>query len=377
MRKQLYGLCLLGCTSVAHAQTSITLYGRIDNGIQYEGGLPTGGLVSAQSGDWGCSWFGLLGSEDLGGESKLLFRLEGQIDTMTGASEGSLFGRRATVSLENVRYGTFTLGNLGASELSQDSWAVDPQAMQRYSVVTLVRARNWAMASNGLAYETPAWAGLTLKGQYDLTNNTSWNKATTSTGQGRSDGLEAIYHYGDAHLRVIYDEIRGPNGSFNDVYAHSRSVLAAGRYVFGAVQLYAGYQHLSAPNATNASVGVADSSQPAGVSAPSRVDHEWLGAFWRVNVETGLTAAIYHSHANHGNGNATLYTLGSTYLLSKRTFLYAETGYLHNGATSNIGLSSGPYGNNDYDQASNIASNSNPDYGHSQFGVFAGIMTQF
>lgn len=378
MKKTILGLTVLAAASAAHAQSSgVTLYGRIDNGIQYESGLPKGHLFSAQSGDWGCSWFGLQGVEDLGGGTRTIFKLEGQLNTMTGASEGNLFGRRATVGLSDDHYGTFSLGNLGASELSQDSWGVDPQVMQRYSIETLVRARNWAMASNGFEYQTPSWGGLTLKGQYDLTNNTSWNQASTATGQGRSDGIEAIYRIGNGHVRVIYDEIRGADGSFNDVYAHSRSLLAGGAYTFGPVEVYAGYQHLSAPNATNASVGVADATQPGGVSAPTQVDHEWLGASWLVSPTTRLTAAVYHSNANHGNGNATLYTLGGTYFLSKRTFLYTETGYVRNSSTSNIGLDSGPYGNNNYDPVANTASNNNPNYGHAQVGVFAGVMTMF
>ena len=77
------------------------------------------------------------------------------------------------------------------------------------------------------------------------------------------------------------------------------------------------------------------------------------------------------------NGSATLYTVGGTYDLSKRTFLYAETGYVHNSSTSNIGLSDGPYGNNNYDPATNTASNSNPNYGHGQVGAFVGMMAAF
>lgn len=378
MRQKPLAVVLLGSIPfVTHAQSSVTLYGRIDNGIRYESGLPSGHLFSAESGDWGCSWFGLRGSEELGGGTRAIFNLEGQLDTMTGASEGALFGRHATMGISSDRYGTFELGNLGASELSQDSWPIDPQMMQRYSIETLVRARNWASASNGFEYQSPVWNGFALKGQYDLTDNTSWNSASSPTGQGRSDGIEARYQSANLSARVIYDEVRGAGGSFDDVYAHSRSLLAAGDYAIGPVRIYAGYQHLSAPSATDTRVGVATATQPAGVSAPTRVDHEWLGAAWRVTAAMGITTAVYHANANHGNGSATLYTVGGTYDLSKRTFLYAETGYVHNSSTSNIGLSDGPYGNNNYDPATNTASNSNPNYGHGQVGAFVGMMAAF
>ncbi|MGF6470828.1 porin [Paraburkholderia youngii] len=384
MKKKLIAVAVMAAaTTLAHAQSSVTLYGRIDNGIQFETGLPGGHQWSAQSGDWGCSWFGLIGSEDLGGGTKTIFQLEGQLNTMTGASAGNLFGRHATVGFTNDSWGLFKIGNLGAGELAQDSWGTDPQVMQRYAISTLVRGRNWTSTSNGAEYNSPVlFGGLVLKGQYSLTNNTSWNSAPVNaagvpTGQGRTNAVEGIYTWGSGDFRVIYDEVRGANGTFNNVYSASRYVLAGGTYVLGPVKLYAGYQHLSAPDATNASVGVTNASQPLGVSAPTSVNHEWFGAAWQVTAPTLLTAAVYHANANNGNGNATLFTLAGTYALSKRTFLYTEAGYVHNSSTSNLNLGNGPYGNNNFNPVTGTSSNSNPNYGQSQTGVFAGIMHSF
>ncbi|MGF6266609.1 putative porin [Paraburkholderia youngii] len=384
MKKKLIAVAVMAAaTTVAHAQSSVTLYGRIDNGIQFETGLPGGHQWSAQSGDWGCSWFGLIGSEDLGGGTKTVFQLEGQLNTMTGASAGNLFGRHATVGFTNDNWGLFKIGNLGAGELAQDSWGTDPQVMQRYAISTLVRGRNWTSTSNGAEYNSPVlFGGLVLKGQYSLTNNTSWNSAPVNaagvpTGQGRTNAVEGIYTWGSGDFRVIYDEVRGANGTFNNVYSASRYVLAGGTYVLGPVKLYAGYQHLSAPDATNASMGVTNASQPLGVSAPTSVNHEWFGAAWQVTAPTLLTAAVYHANANNGNGNATLFTLAGTYALSKRTFLYTEAGYVHNSSTSNLNLGNGPYGNNNFNPVTGTSSNSNPNYGQSQTGVFAGIMHSF
>jgi predicted porin len=378
MNKQVFALTLLAMAAAAHAQSSVTLYGRIDNGIQFESGIPGGHAWAAESGNWGCSWWGLTGTEDLGGGTSAIFQLEGQLNTMTGQMQGALFTRHATVGFANQRFGTFKLGNLGAGEISQDSWGTDPQVMQRYAISSLVRGRNWASSTNGFEYQTPTWGGLWFRGQYSLTNNPAgWNSSPTPGGQGRSNGIEGVYTYGLGDFRVIYDEVRGADGSFNDVYNHSRSILGGGTLVFGPVRIYAGYQHLSAPNATNASVGVTAAALPAGVSAPTTVNHEWIGAAWQATAATALTAAVYHANANHGNGNATLYTLAATYNLSKRTFLYAEAGYVRNSSTSNLALSAQSYGPNNYDPTTNTSSNGNPNYGRSQQGGFVGIMTQF
>jgi predicted porin len=381
MKKVVLTLSLLAIAAAAQAQSSVTLYGRIDNGIQYETGLPQGHKISAESGDWGCSWFGLQGAEDIGGGTQVIFQLESQLNTQTGQTAGNaLFVRHATVGLTNAAYGTFKLGNLGAGELSQDSWGLDPQVMQRYAISTLVHGRNWPTSTNGFEYTTPSIAGLVVKGQYDLTNNTNWNTSATPGGQGRGDGIEGVYDIGGLELRVIYDELRSSNGTFDDVYAHSRMLMGGGTFTLGPVKFYTGYEHLNAPQATNASVLAG--GLPGGVTAPTSVDHEWLGAAWQANAATLITGAVFHANANNGNGNATMYTLAATYNLSKRTFLYTEVGYIHNSSTSNIDLGNDAYGANGYNPVTQTTTQTtsamnNPNYGHSQTGVFAGIMTAF
>jgi predicted porin len=395
MKKRVIGLSLLAMAAGAHAQSSVTLYGRIDNGIGYMTGLPNGNVFRAQSGGWGESWWGLIGSEDLGGGNKAIFQLESGINTMSGGIQnGGLFGRHATVGLSNDNFGTFKLGNLGAGEMSQDSWDIDPQLMQQYAIATLVRGRNWAQTGNGFEYTSPTMSGLTLKGQYSLTNNpSSWNAApsscTTSSsspcgtgpgqvsnGQGRTDAVKAKYTSGSFELLGIYDEVRSPDGKFDNVYQFSRSAIAGGTLTWGPLKGYLGYQHLSAPDATYTSYGITPGSLPGGATPATQVNHEWLGLAWQVNAAAAITGAIWHANANNGNGNATMYTLAGTYNLSKRTFLYTELAYVANSKTSNVGLGNGysdPYGPNTNQGGTSSA----PNYGGGQFGAIAGIMTQF
>ncbi|MEW9585869.1 porin [Paraburkholderia sp. DGU8] len=171
------------------------------------------------------------------------------------------------------------------------------------------------------------------------------------------------------------------HNQFDNVYLNSRSLMTGGTVTLGPVKLFAGYQHLSAPNASNAGVyGAAGTptALPDGVSLPTSVNHEWLGANWQVTPATALSGAVYHANAN--NGNATMYTLGGTYNLSQRTFLYSEVGYMRNSSTSNIGLGNGysdPYGANINNDPASGSTSTAPNYGHSQEGVFAAIVTAF
>lgn len=388
MKRSIGLFALAAMSTTALAQSSVTLYGIVDNAVQYETGLPGGNRVSASSGNWAASRLGFMGTEELGGGTQATFRLETRLNTQNGSyTNGTFFSGQATVGMRNAAYGAFRLGNMGQSEVLQDISDIDPQYAQKYAVGTLVRGRVWPQTANGFEYTSPSLAGLTVKGQYAITNATTWNAGTPGTspsqlggGQGRSDGIKLQYDTDRLTLQLIYDEIRDATGRFSNVYTASRSISAGGMLRAGALRFYAGYQHLGAPDASNAGYfGTATpTALPAGTSLPTAVDHVWLGSTWQIDPATTLTGAVYHANANRGNGNATLFTLAGTYSLSKRTLLYSELGYLRNSATSNLGLNSGAYGANLADDPlSGNASSSNPRYGRSQFGAFAGIAVRF
>ncbi|POR51097.1 putative porin [Paraburkholderia eburnea] len=390
-------LCVIVAATAAvsaSAQSSVTLYGIVDNGIQYETGGPKGHVFGAQSGGWAQSRFGLKGAEDIGGGTKAIFQLESRLNTQNGSvANGSFFEGQATVGVQNDTWGQLKLGNMGSAEISQYSGDVDPQQTKKYAIGTLVRGRIFSQAGNGVEYLSPKIGGFIVQGQYDLTNSTKWNAGSpgsapgqlgTSSGlgsaQGRSDGIKLSYQTGGLFWQATYDEVRDADGQFSNVYLASRSILTGATYAFGPVVGYIGYQHLSAPNASNAGYfgSATPTALPAGTSLPTAVNHEWIGAIWQSTPALAITGAVYHANANRGNGNATLFTLGVNYSLSKRTLLYTELGYVRNSATSNIGLDSGLYGaNTNFDPSSASASTSNPNYGKSQFGMIAGVATQF
>jgi predicted porin len=394
MKKVLFGLFAVAATASTSAQSNVTLYGIVDNGMKYETNLPKGHLFSAQSGGWAQSRLGLKGTEDLGGGTAAIFQLESRLNTQNGSvANGSFFEGQATVGLRDDTWGQIKLGNMGSAEISQYSGDVDPQQTKKYAIGTLVRGRIFSQAANGMEYLSPTIGGFTLQAQYDLTDSTKWNAGNpgsapgqlgTSSGlgsaQGRTDGIKVSYKNEKLFWQATYDEVRDGNGQFSNVYLASRSFLTGLNYQLGPVTAYVGYQHLSAPNASN--VGYFDtatpSALPAGTTLPTAVNHEWIGAIWQTTPSVAITGAVYHANANHGNGNASLYTLGANYSMSKRTLLYTEIGYMRNSSASNLGLESGLYGaNTNNDPINGNASSTNPNYGKSQLGIIAGIATRF
>ena len=159
------GVLALLLASAAHAQSSVTLYGRIDAGLEYMNGVPVGSgpngaathessRFRAESGDWGTSLWGLKGTEDLGGGYAAVFHLEGAFNTMNGAgSTDGLFDRYATVGIASQRFGTFLLGR--ELFISNGVWDFDPFGQSNWSSASLVRGRNWLHSSNTISFQTP------------------------------------------------------------------------------------------------------------------------------------------------------------------------------------------------------------------------------
>src|ERR1044072_1523990 len=109
-------LALLSVTGVAHAQSSVTLYGLIDESIQYaHNTVDASGKNSNQVGLVGGNLqgnrFGLKGTEDLGGGLKAIFQLENGFDINSGrlGQGGKMFGRQAYVGLTKDSVGRVPL----------------------------------------------------------------------------------------------------------------------------------------------------------------------------------------------------------------------------------------------------------------------------
>ena len=96
-------------TSVAHAQSSVTLYGLLDAGVTYTSNVNGGKQFAVTSGNIDQSLFGLRGVEDLGGGLKAIFTLESGFNVGNGkyANDGSMFNRQSYVGLSS-QYGTVT-----------------------------------------------------------------------------------------------------------------------------------------------------------------------------------------------------------------------------------------------------------------------------
>jgi predicted porin len=119
LKKTLCSALVLGAfASVAHAQSSVTVYGIIDASVisQSSSGNPNAGRTTAfVDGPLLPSIYGFKGTEDLGGGLTAGFNLEGGFNSGNGTHmspgvyQTQLFGREAKVTLGGD-WGTFGAG---------------------------------------------------------------------------------------------------------------------------------------------------------------------------------------------------------------------------------------------------------------------------
>ncbi|WP_233828713.1 porin [Paraburkholderia sp. ZP32-5] len=213
MKKPLYLAAVVGMfSSPLYAQSSVTLYGAIDNGLSYISNSGGKSLVSATTNNiYGSRW-GLLGSEDLGGGMRAIFQLENGFNAMNGTitQGGTLFGRQAYAGLSGD-FGKITLGRqydsvgdfvgqFGAAS----QWAGD----RGNHPGDLDNLHGTNRTNNAVKYLSPKYAGFTFGGMYSfggvagqMARNQIW-----SIGTGYANGPLA--------LGAGYLNIRNPNYSF-------------------------------------------------------------------------------------------------------------------------------------------------------------------
>lgn len=281
MRLKYFAWLIAAATpAAAFAQTSVTLYGRIDGGVEYLNHIakPNGGSGtrwSAESGDWGTSMFGLKGVEDLGGGLSTVFNLETAFQVMNGQTGGGrMWSRRAYVGLKSNTWGQLQAGrNLFID--SDGVWEFDPFVQQAFSSASLVRGRNWQQTSNNIEYHSPVIGGFDVQAQYAFGNQSRGFNYGAPDDFGRSDGIMISYHSPVLDVRGIYDELRDNNGKFSNVFTASREYFVGANVKVSKFKIQGAYTHYQAPDS------------PAGVA--DRADHYWLGATYSATPQWAVT----------------------------------------------------------------------------------------
>jgi len=338
--------------ATAHAQSSVTLYGIIDEGVQFNsnakntvGGTNVGGrqvTLDSASGLNGSRW-GLRGAEDLGDGLTAIFTLESGVNLNTGAfGQGSTpFGRQAFVGLSSKRYGTVTLGRQYDSIVTY----VQPVTTIAYVAGTSLFAHpgdldntdNSLRTNNTIKYASPSFSGLTFGAEVSLGGQAGnvTGSSGYSAGAAYANGpitLGAAYNYfknptGTAGSTGLFtDNVNGTSslsGTLNSAYqsASSYQVAAAGGTyaigpaVFGLSYSNTKYQSIVTMNGATATFNDVEAGLKWNFTPTF-----YAGVAYNYTKGNSLTNA---AGVSVGNQHYNQLGLVGDYALSKRTELYA------------------------------------------------------
>ncbi|MDB5782942.1 porin, partial [Caballeronia mineralivorans] len=358
------------------AQSSVTLYGILDTGIEYVSHANAAGdhvvRMPGITGELPSRW-GLRGAEDLGGGYKAVFALESGFNTRGGDSGqgGRLFGRQAWVGIASP-YGQLSLGR----QYTMTYWAMadaDILGPDIYGSGSLDSYLPNARSDNTIGYKG-SFHGLTVGATYSFGRDSAGTG--NSPGQGTCAGQvaghstdcrqwSAMLKYDASVFGVAaaYDEQRGGASAAANFFDGAATFpLTSGADKDLRMQLNA-WANLFGVKIGGGWVGRhVDTDSPATPNVHSNLFY--LGAAYSITPAFTLDGEVYRITNAQQDARATMGTLRGTYSLSKATAVYLQGSYLGNSTHGRYSLSSGGGG-------------TTPGAGQNQTGLMAGIRHAF
>ena len=393
MKKSLFAIAAVTAfAGAAQAQSSVTVYGIIDGG--YVGanervGGPSGNSIKTQNSNFGqsaqsSSRLGFRGTEDLGGGLSAFFTLESGVspnnNTATNSSGGVLgITRQAFVGLNKNGVGRISFGTQNSTVFNAvirtDVGGVNNIAGNVITPLSSGVGQNYSIAgpgpsagtaparitgsnidgnsnayssrlSNMLAVQSATVAGFTGNAFYAMNNQNSTQLAVgTSTAGGtvNSNAYGVGIDYTGVKALVLtanFQSVKAETNTTIDTLAVSASggitfangtdnqMYFGGVYDFGILKAYAGYINRKLTSAFNSNNTLQRGAQQIGVRG------NWTPKIesWASIGNGKVTASGSVNNAATANFNG--WQLGSNYILSKRTNLYAIYGQEQTSSTA-------------------------------------------
>ncbi|MPW20659.1 porin [Paraburkholderia sp. CNPSo 3157] len=357
-------LMLLTGVATAHAQSSATLYGALDDSLQFvhNANPHNDNLWTLAGGNLHNNRWGLKGVEDLGGGLSAIFQLEAGFSINNGASSSyqtgtKLFGGKAWVGLSDNRFGTLTFGR----QFDPVVDLVQPLTADNFFGGTFTTPGdvdnndNSSRANNAVKYASPVLAGFQFETMY------AFGGVAGSTGSGQTWSAAATY--GTRPFSVAAGYVRMDNAStfagrgfvppapgapgtppgwgtgvtsdatfisiINLGYASAKSVgigSIAAQYVAGQFTFNVRYSNAQyKPDGFSAFASTERFNVAAAYVGYQATPAALLGLGYTYTHGAGDTSATYNQ-----------ISLGADYSLSKRTTVYLIGAYQHANGTQRI-----------------------------------------
>ncbi|MFM0715696.1 porin [Paraburkholderia strydomiana] len=333
MKKFLSTAAAIGClgsAGAAYAQGSVTLYGLIDTSLGYVNNQGGGSTWGASSGTTRGSRVGFLGSEDLGGGTTAIFRLENGFDVTDGSlgQGGLLFGRQAYVGLANDRWGQLTMGRQYESmvdyvaQLTAADWSV---YMEHPGDMDLTN--RGVRVNNAVRYQN-SYGGFTGSAMY------SFGGVAGSFGENSMWSVGGSYAQGPLYVGFGATYARQP-GNLSPGTFWKDTNSAVGAYALAAHSfLTAGGGASYKFGALKASANITSTSYKQGFEGQNVhfMNYEVNGLYSftpALSAGLGVTYTDGTVEANDSDPRYLQYNAIAQYALSKSTQVYAFATYQH------------------------------------------------
>ena len=355
MTKTLIAASLMSVFTIpAYAQNTVTLYGTLDAGLVFANNQNGHSNWQQGSGSVSNTYFGLRGSEDLGGGLHAIFTLESGFNLNNGNfnENDTIFNRQAFVGLQSVQYGTVTLGRQYDSVV--DYLAPLSEAGAGYGDNLAAHPfdndnlDNSFSVKNAVKYQSVNYAGVKFGGLYgfsnaagQFSNNRAWS-AGASYGNGPLSVAAAYLQLNNSGSNNVGGAISQGDGTAAIAAQLQRTYGAGVNYTYGPANVGLVYTHTQLDGITGVNVG--GTTLPGVAGTNLHLDN------YEVNGRYALTPAISVAAAytftdgkvsgSNGSGDPKWQTasLQGDYSLSKRTDVYLEGVYQHaSGEIGNFG----------------------------------------
>jgi predicted porin len=314
----------------AQAQSSITLYGVLDEFVGYQstkvGGKSTSLYVLGNNGELTSRW-GLRGTEDLGGGYRTTFDLENGFDPGTGKQQNAyrFFDRQAWVGVA-APYGELRLGRQNTPMFA---WSGNLDAFGAATYGSgYNNFANWlARVDNDISYISPKIASTQFELHYSV------------GGQPGTLAGNAVYQAGvQTSLGRVYLALAYLNAANATNTNRVQEIMAGGNYDYGWGKIYIGFfraNDIISATTGNALTNPAGKYDPA-VGPVSNVPGNYHNT-WSFSADYHfspfLTVGAGYAFINDGSSldnSARQMSAIINYDLSKRTRLYGVVSKLNN-----------------------------------------------
>ena len=316
-------LAAVGSTA-ALAQSSVTVYGRINTTVESQKDVGAKGSVTVVQNN--SSRWGLKGSEDLGGGLKANFLLESGFASDTGVNSGGLFGRESWVGLSGG-FGAYKMGNLtGATALyyaTSDYIGMHNHETGTSSDAFYIGAGN---TKNALSYKTPSFGGAAVELQYGLKETKDKAKKDTFAVVGTFE-MGGLYIGGGVSTGASSFSLLDEEGeSLEFTSQKGREIGIAALYSMGPFAVGTSFIRNELKDPT---VGASSTSGKFKRDA-FRVSAMYTLGSSEFHVNVGLAGKLKSEGETLEKSDALQYTIAYNYNLSKRTKVYAFYSAINN-----------------------------------------------